>query len=122
MNEIDPLVLDFINFLSWNIAEFDEVEETGNLNDFYDPEDADQQIDDIEASDIEAADYSDNLIEDSEDLVNFRASGCTKQNLANRIDLFKPVPRKLTRNSLRIGTVFGSGSGKVPSVKKHNTS
>ena len=109
-------------FLSWNIAELDEVEETGNLNDFYDPEDADQQIDDIEASDIEAADYSDNLIEDSEDLVNFRASGCTSKSLASRIDLFKPAPRKLTRILLSIAAVFGSGSGKVPSVKKHNTS
>lgn len=107
--------------LSWNIAEFDEVGETGNLNDFYDPEDADQQIDDIEASDIEAADYSDNLIEDSEDLINFRASGCKSKSLASRIDLFEPVPRKLTRGFLTIATVFGTGSGKVPLVNKHNS-
>ena len=98
--------------LRFNQIESDGDEETGNLNDFYDPEDSDQPADDIEASDIEAGDYNDNVIEDSEDLINFRASGCSNKALARRIELFQPVPKKLTRILLSIAAVFGSGSGK----------
>lgn len=80
-----------------------------NLDDFYDPEDPTRSNAEVRSDDV-SEDYS---VQYDENLIAFRKTGCTNKAIGNSISLIRPASQRLTRTLFSIGTVFGSGTGKM---------
>ena len=88
----------------WNWLAYEEADQ--NLDDFYDPEEADQADNEILAEVFNGFES-----DDCEDLASVADGNC-----GSSTNLVRPATRSLTRRLITIITVFGVGSGLVISL------